>query len=219
MDVLHEQRDRVAGRPRPACLPAPRREGVTFAFGRGNGGEPDRGRGVHGPEPSSQEVGRLGLRKIRLGQDQPVGERDLLHGLRKSVELGGGVDRIHHCHHHPGAVVVAEYRIGGQGMHDGSGVREPGGLDHHPVVTRRLTPFAPAVEVEERTSQVVAYRTAHAAVVEEHHALRDRFEQVVIEADLPKLVHEHRGGGEPGRGEEPGAGGWSSRSRGSRSPR
>ena len=219
MDVLDEQGDRVVGRLRPAVLAAGagggggdgvhvlvRVRALAFAPGsvpgRGAGGETDRGRRVHRLEPCPEEGGPLGPREVRLGEHQPIRERDLLHRLRVTVELRRAVERVHHRHHRAGAVVVAEHRVGGQGVYDGGRVREPRRLDHHPVVARRLAPLPPPVEVEEGASEIVPHRTAHAPVVEQHHAPGHRFEQVVIEADLPELVHEHRRGGEAGRSEE-----------------
>ena len=195
VDILHEQGDRVRGGFRP---------GVSARVRvRGAGGDSDRSRGVDRPEPSLEDGGLLMVREIRLGQNEPVRERRLLHRLAIAAELGGAVDRVHHRHHRTRAIVVAKHRIGSQGMHDGSRVREPGRLDDHPIVGRRLAALAPPVEIEEGTSQVVPHRAAHAPVVEQHHAPGHRFEQVVIETHLPELVHEDRGGDEPRRGEEP----------------
>ena len=212
VDVLDEQGDRVGGRLLTVVdvdagagtgVRAPVRVRALLSVPVGGAvGEADRGRGVHRLEPCPEAGGPLGSREVRLGEDQPIRQGHLLHRLRVAVELHRAVERVHHRHHRSGAVVVAEHRVGGQGVDDGGRVREPRRLDHHPVVARRLAPLPPPVEIEEGASEVVPHRAAHAPVVEEHHAPGHRLEQVVVEADLAELVHEHRRRGEAGRGEE-----------------
>ena len=75
-----------------------------------------------------------------------------------------------------------------EGHRNRQGVGQPRGF-HHQVV-HLLRPFQDPVH---RFQQFAVDRAADAAVAELHHVLAGGHHQLVVDSDLPELVHQHRG--------------------------
>ena len=125
--------------------------------------------------------------QIGLVEQDHVGEGELLHRLVAAVEvlrqmLGVG-DRDNGIEAEGGAHVV----VGEEGLGDGRRVGEAGGLDQD-AIEAVLALEQPA----EDPDQVAAHRAADAAVVHLEELLFARDHQLVVHADLPELVFDHR---------------------------
>ena len=132
------------------------------------------------------------VRKIALGQQQPVGHRHLAHSLvviGELVERMGDVDRGHHAIE---PVAFGQEGLGHQRMDDRRGIGQAGGLDQHPAQALELAPQRAHEEPLQRPHQVALHAAANAAGVEHDQALVDLLHQVVVDADRTELVDQHR---------------------------
>ena len=110
------------------------------------------------------------------------------------VELSGSVDGIHGGDDRVDAELGLERLVSEQGMQDGRGIREPGGLDERLPEGRNGAGRPPLVERNQAAHEVVADGAAQAAGTEEDGLLvQELLHEQVVDADFPELVHEHRG--------------------------
>ena len=80
-----------------------------------------------------------------------------------------------------------------QSCQNGSGVRDAGGLDKHPLIGRYLTREAFRLQPQKRIGEISAYCATHAAIGEQYRGAINRLNQVMIKAYLTEFVDEHRG--------------------------
>ena len=127
-------------------------------------------------------VGEVGLR-----DDEPVGDRRLAHRL----VVAEPVLRVHGRHHGLEPVVVLDERRREERVDDRRRVREPGRLDDDATEGRDLARVAAGDQVAQLVGEVAAERAAQAAARQQHGALVDPAQQVVVDPDLAELVHDH----------------------------
>ena len=72
----------------------------------------------------------------------------------------------------------------------GRRVGQTGRLDHDAAKRRNLAALAPAQEVAQLVGEVAAQRAADAPRTQEHRALVDTPQQVMVDADLAQLVDD-----------------------------
>ena len=99
----------------------------------------DLPRGGVDPRQPARELGELlGLHEIGFGDQEPVGDRSLLRGLRLPVQLGDAVDGVDRRDEPVDAVLRLHHRIGEQRREDRRGIRQPGRLDRDALVAGDL---------------------------------------------------------------------------------
>ena len=163
----------------------------------------DLPRGGVDPRQPARELGELlGLHEIGLGDQEPIGHRSLLRGLRLPVQLGDAVDGVDRRDEPVDAVLRLHHRIREQRREDRRGIRQPGRLDRDALVAGDLAARAAGLEVAQLVGEVGADRAADAARGHHDGALVDAREQVVVERDLAELVDQHRRLTERGIGQQ-----------------
>ncbi len=151
---------------------------------------PEHGRrGVERGELSLERVERRGVGEIRLREDEHVGRCRLLHALR-AAEPMLAVDGRHDAVE---LVVVRHERVGEERVHDRGRVGDPRRLDDDTPKGRDLACIRAVEQVAQLVGQIAAQRAAHAAAGEQHGALVDAAQEVMVEPDLAQLVDDHRG--------------------------
>src|SRR5262245_36213468 len=129
----------------------------------------------------------LGRHEVGLVEQNHVGEGDLVLGLvavGEPVEEELGVD---HGHHRVELGLGAHLVVDEEGLRDRRRVGQPGGLDDHPVQL-----VGPLHQPADHAYQIAAHGAADAAVVHLEHLLVGADDEVVVDADLPELVDDHR---------------------------
>ena len=76
-------------------------------------------------------------------------------------------------------------------MHDWRRIGEPAGLDHDARERSNGATIAPLQHVGERLDEVTTHFAAEAAGLQLDQAVRARFHEIVVEADLPELIDDH----------------------------
>ena len=141
-----------------------------------------------------------GLSRARRSSSSAA-EREI--GLRHDERVGGGglpqrllareaVLRVDGRDDALELVVVLDDRLGEQRVDDRRRVGEPGRLDDDASERGDLAALAPAEQVAQLVGEVAAQRAADAAALQQHRALVDPPQQVMVDADLADLVHDHR---------------------------
>src|SRR5471030_106108 len=128
----------------------------------------------------------VGAHQVELVEQDHVGEGHLFLRFGALAELAEEVLGVDHGHDRvearPGLHVV----VGEEGLRNGAGIGEAGGLDQDAVelVLAFHQPFDDA-------DQVAAHGAADAAVVHLEHFLVGVHHEVVVDAQLAELVHDH----------------------------
>ena len=129
-----------------------------------------RGARVHVRKPVLQLVQLFLANQICLADEQAVGKADLPACLKTFIELVHGVARINEGDDGVEHVVLGHLVIQKEGLRHGTGVGEAGGFQNDALKVK-LAARAPRRQVNQGGAQVLAYGTAHAAVVHLHDAL------------------------------------------------
>ena len=146
----------------------------------------DAGHEIHRPEPPFQRVECVGVNQINLVDDDDVREGDLRCGFLAVVELQLGMFRIDQGYDAVQVERLAGLVVDEERLRHRARVCQSGGLDQDPVEL-----VAPLDQVSQDADQVASHGAADAAVVH----LEDFFvgidHQLLIDADLAKLVLDH----------------------------
>ena len=124
--------------------------------------------------------------QIGLVEQDDVGERDLLHGFVAGVEVLKHVLRVDDGDDGVEAEGCLHLVVGEEGLGDGRGIREAGGLDED-AVELVLALKQPAEDADE----VAADGAADAPVVHLEQLLVARNDELVVHADLAELVFNY----------------------------
>ena len=110
------------------------------------------------------------------------------------VELTAAVDGIDGSDDGVYPERVLQGLVPEQGVQDGGGVREPGGLDDGLPERRNRARCPPLLQRDQSAHEIVADGAAQTARVQQDRFLIEQLlHQQVIDADLSELVDEHRG--------------------------
>ena len=88
--------------------------------------------------------------------------------------------------------MVPQQRLVDERTHDRRRIREAGRLHHDPSERRHLARVTTVEERPKLVGEIAAQRAAQATRREQHRALVDPADDVVVDPDLPQLVHDHR---------------------------
>src|SRR4051812_10419670 len=127
----------------------------------------------------------IGRDQIGLVEQDDVGERDLVLGLRRILEPLQQPFGIGDRHHGVKLGLAADVLVHEEGLRDRGGIGEPGGLDDDGVELA-LAPHQPVDDAHE----VAAHGAADAAVVHLEHFLVGPDDEVVVDADLAEFVDD-----------------------------
>ena len=129
--------------------------------------------------------------EIGLGQHDAVGDGGLFNRLWKLGELSRAVHRIDHRDDAAEPEMVLQNRLADQREGDRDRVGEAAGLDDDATEARDFAAFAPREQIAQRVLDILAERAAQTAVIEQHRRFVGLADQVVVEADLAKLVDQN----------------------------
>jgi hypothetical protein len=101
-------------------------------------------------KPLRQAVGNFDGREIGLGQNQPIGHRDLLDAFGLRVELPRSVHRVDRGDHAAEAEMVLQHRIGTDRRQDRERIGEACAFDDEAAKWRHQTAFAPRMQILNR---------------------------------------------------------------------
>ena len=125
--------------------------------------------------------------EVGLVEQNHVRETNLLHGFIVLIEMLGDVGRVDHGHNRVEAKMLLDLVVGEERLSDRRRVREAGGLDEDAV-----EPVLALEQPAEDADQVAAHAAADAPVVHLEQLLVAADDQLVVDADLPELVLDHR---------------------------
>ena len=122
---------------------SPRRASSADADQRGGGASPSRDRITSAVGLSAASLSRtaapvVGRSEIGLGQEQAIGDRDLLDGFRMGVERRKAVDGVDGGEHAVDAIGGRQPRLGHQRVQDRRGIGKPRRLDHDAPEVRQF---------------------------------------------------------------------------------
>ena len=137
---------------------------------------------ARGPRRFGDEVG--------LGDDEPVGERDLPLGLGPGRKRRPAVDRVDQGDDATKLEPDGEPRIGEERVEDRRGLGEAGRLEHDPVERRQRALVAPIENVAERLDEIAAQRATDAAAADQDGVARQALVEQMIEPDLAPFVDD-----------------------------
>ena len=131
--------------------------------------------------------------EIGLGQQQPVGYRRLLDGFDLAIERIAAIDCIDRSDDSVQAIAPRDDWVGHQRVEDRGRIREPGGLDHHPVEPWLASARKTSGDLAQGLGKVAPDGAAEAATrhLNDDVILAVRHE-IMVEANLPELVDEHQ---------------------------
>jgi hypothetical protein len=119
--------------------------------------------------------GRRGVvREVGLGQDDAVGERDLMTRLRGMIEVAGAARRIDHRDQPLQVEDLAERAVAGDGLQHWAGIGEAAGLDDDALEARHRAAAALGEQGAQAFLQIGAHRAADAAIAEQHRRIAAR---------------------------------------------
>ena len=144
-----------------------------------------------------------GADPVCLGENDPVGDGDLLGRLELLVQLLQAVLGIDGRHHAVELVDAINAFVGHQRMHDRRRIGEAGGLKHHATDRRDLAPHRLLVQLGQRLHQITADGAADATRREQNSVFVSLLDQRVIEANLAEFVDDHRRAGHAGIVQQP----------------
>ena len=121
--------------------------------------------------------------EVGLVEDDDVGEGDLLHGLRRVVEVEEDVLGVDERHDGVEGELLLHLRVAEEGLGDGGGVGEAGGLDEDGV-----EPVLALHQPGEDAEEIAADGAADAAIVHLEDLLVGLDDELVVHADLAELV-------------------------------
>ena len=159
--------------------------------------EPGR-RGIEAAELIFERGKVSPVGKIGLGDDDPVGDGDLLARFIVAPVLARTVDGIDGGDDVAEPEVVADHVFRHQGVDHRCRVRQTCCFDHQPPETRDLPALAARKQVLHRHRQIAANRTTEAPGLKQHGRFIDAFEQMMVEPDFADFVDQHRGVGHVG---------------------
>ncbi len=108
------------------------------------------------------------------------------------------MDAVDRDNHALELVVIPHDRVGEQSHHDRRRVGHPGRLDDDATERRYLVRVPPVEEVTQLVGEVAPQDAADAAAREQHRSLVHPPQEVVVDADLTELVHDHGRLSDPG---------------------
>ncbi len=109
------------------------------------------------------------------------------------LKLGEAVLAIDRGYDGVELVDAIEPLLGHQGVHDGGGVCEPGGLQDRPAHGRDFAPQRLGVQLFQGVGEVPPNGAAYTARRQQDCCLVDFLDQGVVDANLAELVYEHSG--------------------------
>ena len=128
--------------------------------------------------------------QIALGDQQPVGQRHLLHRFILMVELMDGVGGIDRRHYGIEPQEMRDQWVVQQQLHDRRRICQAGGLDQNPAKWRHLATIAPYQQCAQRLLQIAANCAANTAAREHRHLAIDALDQQMIETDFAVFVDD-----------------------------
>ena len=146
---------------------------------------------------SARRDGALGLRqKVALGDDQPVGERDLAHAFSARAQGRHPVHRVDQRRHAGEREPRRQLRVGEKRVQDGRGLGEPGRLEHDAGKGRQRARFPAREDVAQGLDEIAAQGAADAAAVDQDRVARQPLVKQMVEPDLAPFVDDHQRVGE-----------------------
>ncbi len=133
---------------------------------------------------------RIGER--HLGQDQPVGHRDLAHRFRIGIERRQAMDGIDDGDNAVKVEMLGDGRVPHDGLHDGRRIGEAGRLDDDARQGLDLAGLHAVDQFGERIDQLAAHGAAQAAIGKLDDGIARRLDQKVVDADLAEFIDDHR---------------------------
>ncbi len=146
------------------------------------------------------ERGRRG--EVGLRDHQPIGEDDLLAGLRGGIEIGLAGDAIHNREQHVDVEFAAERAVGRKRLQDRPRIGEPAGLDHDAPEWRHRAALTVEHQAAQRELQIAPRDAADAAVAEQHGLVGARPHQRIVDADRAEFIDDDGGAAALRRTEE-----------------
>ena len=124
--------------------------------------------------------------EVGLVEQDDVGEADLLAHFARVVEVEDDMLRIDDSDDAVEDEGFFHLGVGEEGLRDGAGIGQAGGLDQHEVEL-----VAALAQLGEDADEVAAHAAADAAVVELEDLLVGLDDELVVDADLAEFVLDH----------------------------
>ena len=150
------------------------------------GGAVDLGDTVDGTDPVLEVAEFVRGDEVDLVEQDAVGERDLFLGFGGVIDVQGDVLGIDDGNDAVEAEAGLEVLVGEEGLGDGAGIGEAGGLDEDVIEA-----VATLEELAEDADEVAADGAAKAPVVHLEDFLVGIDDQGVVDADLAEFIFDH----------------------------
>ena len=146
----------------------------------------DPGTGVE-PTETRFQYGNV-ADQIRLGDQQPIGKRHLLHRFILMVELMNCIGGIHRRHDGIEPQEMRDQWIVQQELYDRGRIRQTRGLDENTAKWRHLATVAFHQECAQRLLEVAADCAANTTAREYGHLAIDALDEEMVETDFAVFV-------------------------------